>query len=230
MEFQELPNELQGKLDGLNAWLESASKAESVEEYHATYIETAVNAFSIGTSAIAAAQAIASTASLNNELSLANSRLRALNESLASVGPTLTSSQEYEDQWGGVYWAVSDCIAALRQTVNRALMKLEDDAFSPSLADELVSQVQSIGPTLRSYIDNTWEWVRWGVKDLASGGGAAFVASAAEELNNRIPGIKDAVMEGVLPEVEARAKKGAKSGVMPLLIGAVVLVAVMMKR
>jgi hypothetical protein len=226
MELQELPNELQGRLDGLNAWLESASKAESAEEYHTTYIETAVNAFSIGTSAIAAAQAIASTASLNNELSLANSRLRALNESLASVGPTLTSSQEYEDQWGGVYWAVSDCIAALRQTVNRALMKLDDDAFPPSLADELVSQVQS-------YIDNTWEWVRWGAKDLASVGGTAFVTSAAEELNDRIPGMRDAldaVMEGFLLEVEARAKKSAVSGVMPLLVGAGVLVLVMMRK
>lgn len=221
-----MPNELQGKLDGLSVWLESAAQASSVEEYHAAYIEAVVNAFSIGTAAIAATQAIASTASFNNELALADTRLRALNDAALPVGPVLASSQEYEDQWGGVYWAVSDCIATLRQTVNRMLMKIEDQSFSPSLAEELMSQAKSIGPTIRSYIDDSWEWSKSKVAEL----GGSFVTGGVNRLNEEMPKIKDAILKGVLPEVEARAKKGAVSGVMPLLVGAGVLVLVMMRK
>ena len=226
MELQELPNELQGKLDGLNTWLDSAAQASSVEEYYAAYIETVVNAFSIGTAAIAATQAIAETASFENELALSFTRLRALNDEALQAGEALSSSQEYKDKWGGVYWAVSDCIATLRQTVNRMLMKIEDQSFSPSLAEELMSQAKSIGPTVRSYIDDSWEWSKSKVSEL----GDAFVTGGVNRFKEEIPTIRDEILKGVLPEVEARAKKGAVSGVMPLLVGAGVLVLVMMRK
>lgn len=231
---QELPNLLQGQLDGLNTFFETA-KGETYDSdwgFHAMFLETSMKAFTIGTSAVAGVEALAQGPEYNTLMQIANDRLSVLNEAVSRIGPPLASISEYEEAWAALYWATSDCIAALRTAVSSAIMMLEEESAAPG---PLTAALSKIFLSTEQAVLSVWD--KFDYEKIAERMANAavdqvilrseeVVSAYMKEVEKQIQDLKDQL----LSQVESRAKEGAVGGVMPLLIGAGILALIMMRK
>jgi len=229
---QELPNLLQGQLDGLNAFFNESIGAtyDSDWAFHAMFIETSMKALTIGMAAVAGVESLAQGPEYNVQLQIANERLAVLNTAIAEIGPPLASISQYEEAWSNLYWATSDCIAALRTAVNRALIMIEDQSVE---LGPLGTAVMNLYKGVDGFIQSGWDKAGGMVQRLADYGIDQAIDRAPDlvdtyyaEMSGKIEELKAML----LSEVESRAKKGAISGVVPLLIGAGVIAMIAWKK
>ena len=231
---QELPNLLQGQLDGLNTFFGNAigETYDSDWGFHAMFLETSMKAFTIGMAAVAGVEALAQGPEYNNLMQIANERLSVLNEAVSRIGPPLASISEYEEAWAGLYWATSDCIAALRTAVSSAIMMLEEQSAAPG---PLTAALSKIFLSTEQAVQSAWNKIdpeqiarrmANAAVDQAIVRSDEVVSAYMKETQKQIQALKDELLR----QVESRAKEGAVGGVMPLLIGAGILALIVMRK